>query len=114
MPRIPKIIKLLGMELNRLMNLRNRPGGLQSLWVCVVVLCVALGKLVAWNLWTGEARERKRKELLCSAYLRHNGVLLLRKAGVAGRRMLCEADGMSMLMAESGDIARDHMKVLNL
>jgi len=65
----------------------------------VVVLCVALGKLVAWNLWTGEARERKRKVLVCSAYLRDICVLLLlRKAGVAGRRMIREAyDGMSML-----------------
>ena len=66
--------------------------------MCVVVLCVALGKLVAWNLWTGEARERRKKELLYSAYFRHIGVLLLlRKAGAAGRRMLCEADGRSML-----------------
>jgi hypothetical protein len=103
-------MKLWGMELNRLMKLRNRPGGLQSLWVCGVVLCVALGKLVVWNLWTGEARERRMKELLCNAYLRDNRVLLLRKAGVAGRKMLCEADGMSMLR---GDIARDRIKVLN-
>jgi hypothetical protein len=65
----------------------------------VVVLCVALGKLVAWNLWTGGARERRMKELLCSAYIRDIRVLLpLRKARVAGRKMQCEADdGMSML-----------------
>jgi hypothetical protein len=93
--------------LNCLIKLRNRPGGLQSLWVRGVVLCVALGKLVVWNLWTGEARERRMKELLCNAYLRDNRVLLLRKAGVAGRKMLCEADGMSMLR---GDIARDRIK----
>ena len=104
-------MKLWGMELNCLIKLRNRPGGLQSLWVCGVVLCVALGKLVVWNLWTGEARERRIKELLCNAYLRDNRVLLLRKAGVAGRKMLCEADGMSMLR---GDIARDRIKVLNI
>jgi len=58
---------------------------------------VALGKLVAWNLWIGETRERRRKELLCNAYLRHNRVLLLLKTRVAGRKMLCEADGMSMV-----------------
>jgi len=53
-----------------------------------------------WNLWTGETRERRREKLLCSAYLGDIRVLLeqLRKAGVAGRRMLCEADdGMSIL-----------------
>jgi hypothetical protein len=85
------------MKLNPLINLRNRPGGFQSLLVCVIVLCVALGKLVAWNLWVGVARERRMKELLCSAYLRDIRVLMLRKAGVAGRRTLCEADGMSIL-----------------
>lgn len=63
----------------------------------MLVLCVALGKLVAWNLWIGEARERRMKELFCSAYLRDIRVLILRKAGVVGRRMLCEADGMSMM-----------------
>lgn len=64
----------------------------------MLVLCVALGKLVAWILWTGEAREeRRRKELLCGAYLRDIRVLLPRKAGIAGRRMVCEANGMNML-----------------
>ena len=62
----------------------------------MVVLCVALGKLVAWNLWTGEARERRRKDLLCSAYIKDVPVLALRKAGVAERRTLCETDGMSI------------------
>jgi hypothetical protein len=58
----------------------------------VVVLCVALGKLVAWNLWTGEGQERRREELLRIACVRHIRVVIPRKAGVAERRMLCEAD----------------------
>ncbi len=57
----------------------------------MVVLCVALGKLVAWNLWTGEARERRRKELLCGTYLRNIRVLPLCKIGDTGRKMGCEA-----------------------
>ena len=57
----------------------------------MVVLCVALGKLVAWNLWTGEARECRRKELLCGAYLRDIRVLPMRKAGVTGHKMGCKA-----------------------
>ena len=57
----------------------------------MVVLCVVLGKLVAWNLWTGEARERRRKELLCGAYLRDIRVLPMRKAGVTGHKMGCKA-----------------------
>ena len=81
--------------------------------MCVVVLCVALGKLVAWNLWTGEARERRRSVLLCSTYLRDIRVLLLlRKAGITGRRILCKADGGGMSMLRL-NISRDHIKVLN-
>ena len=67
----------------------------------MVVLCVALGKLVAWNLWTGETCERRRKELLCSAYLRDIRVLVLCKARVVRRRMLCEADGSMLKGATS-------------
>ena len=75
----------------------------------MLVLCVALGKLVAWNLWTGGALW---KEFLCSAYPRYIRVLLVpRKAGIAERKMLCEADGGMSILRE--DISRDHIKILN-
>lgn len=78
------------------MNLWNGPGGLQSLCACGVVLCVALRKLFEWNLWTGETRERRRELLLYNPYLKNIRVL----AGVTGRRMVCDAAGMSMLRGD--------------
>lgn len=74
---------------------------------------MALRKLVAWNLCTGERRERRRTLLLCNACLRNMYVLLLlRNAVVVGLKM-CEADCMSILKdffearGAKEDISRD-------
>jgi hypothetical protein len=105
-----------GMALSRLINLWEVPGSLQSLRACGVVLCVALGKLVAWNLWTGETRERRRTLLLlCSACLRNMYVLLLLRNAVVVGLKKCEAGWMSILngrdkMWGKEDVSRDGIK----
>lgn len=94
------------MALNRRPSLPNGPGGFQSLRTRrVALLCVALSKSVAWNFWTDERRQR-REGVLCNCACLGNIHVVLREAGLAGRRTLRQAVAMSMGVVQSIGLCR--------